>query len=468
MNAVTEQTQKNISILRSSQPEPKIELLEALAYSEIDESLIEVISEQISDDDKGVRNSASMLILNNRNENYPKYIVKYVASTNISVRNLASEILIKLGSISVDSIIKFNHENDDDILKFIIDVLGLIGDERASSFIMEILSATENDNVVLACIEALGNIRFGSSVEVMMLLYDRNELYKPTVVEALGKIGSKAALDFLVSRYTTEDELTKYSILESLGNLGDIDTYFFLLEQVRDANGPLVWPLIASISVLKEKYNLDIPFDNKMKNLLMSTITEGSPEHKKVAFSLIDSFDDKDILCASLNMVGEDYELDEMISSKMFRNVEYIYHDISRIINQSPPNLKNILNLFINAINYVAEYQIQLNISMLEIRNIIHAITGLLNHFDEEVRRSAMEIIFNMDADSALLFIDTMVSDENTWNRLRLLELLENMQGEKFNSSIAKLINDDDEMVRERAILIANTRNINQISTNAK
>ena len=35
MNEVTEQTQKNISILRSSQPELKIELLETLAYSEI-------------------------------------------------------------------------------------------------------------------------------------------------------------------------------------------------------------------------------------------------------------------------------------------------------------------------------------------------------------------------------------------------------------------------------------------------
>jgi len=467
MNEVLEQTQRNIFILRSSQTESKIELLNNLAYSEIDESLIEPISEQISDIDKGVRNAVTMLILINRNHNFPKYIIKFVTSADISVRNLAGEILIKLGQISVEPIIKFNHENDDDTLKFIIDVLGLIGDENAAPFIMDILSATENDNVVLACIEALGNIHCGSSVDVMMLLYDRNELYKPTVVEALGKIGSKAALDFLVARYINEDDLTKYSILESLGNLGDIDTYFFLLEQVRDASGPLVWPLILSISVLKEKYNLDIPFDNKMKNLLMSTITEGSSEQKKVAFSLIDSFDDKDILCASLNMVGEDYELDEMIRSKMFRNVEYIYHDISRIINQNPANLKNILNLFINTISYVAEYQIQLNISMLEIRNIIHAITGLLNHFDEEVRRSAMEIIFNMDADSALLFIDSMVSDENTWNRLRLLELLENIQGEKFNSSIAKLTKDDDEMVRERAILIASTKNINQISTNA-
>jgi hypothetical protein len=72
-----------------------------------------------------------------------------------------------------------------------------------------------------------------------------------------------------------------------------------------------------------------------------------------------------------------------------------------------------------------------------------------------------------MDADSALLFIDTMISDENTWNRLRLLELLENIQEEKFNLSIAKLTNDVDDMVRERAILIANAKNINQISTNA-
>jgi len=467
MNAESEQTQKIITILRSSQTEPKIELLDNLGNLEIGESLLELISEQISDNDKGVRNSASILILNNRNENFPKYIIKYVASADISVRNLAGEILIKLGPISVEAIIKFNHENNDDTLKFIIDVLGLIGEEKASPFIMDILSATENDNVVLACIEALGNILCDSSVDVMMLLYDRNELYKPTVVEALGKIGSKVALDFLVSRYSNEDELTKYSILESLGNLGDIDTYFFLLELVRDANGPLVWPLISSISILKEKYNLDIPFDNKMKNLLMSTITEESPEHKKVAFSLIDSFDDKDILCASMNMLGEDYELDEMIRSKMFRNVEYIYHDIPRILNQNPSNLRNILNLFINAISYVDEYQIQLNISMLEIRNIVHAITGLLSHFDEEVRRSAMEIIFNMDADSALLFIDTMISDENTWNRLRLLELLENIQEEKFNLSITKLTNDVDDMVRERAILIANAKNINQISTHA-
>ena len=59
---------------------------------ELDESILELISEQISDNDKGVRNSASILILNSRNDNFPKFIVKYVSSADISVRNLAGKV----------------------------------------------------------------------------------------------------------------------------------------------------------------------------------------------------------------------------------------------------------------------------------------------------------------------------------------------------------------------------------------
>lgn len=464
MKETEEQVTSNL--LRTTTSEEKIEALNGLDFNNLPEELIEAVADLIADEDKGVRNAATMLILGSGNPKFPAHIAKYIQSPNISVRNLAGEILIRLGSVSIDPLVNFNHENDNDTLKFIIDVLGLIGDQRASIFIMEILSGTENDNVILACIEALGNIRYEGAVDIMMLLYDRNELYKPTVVEGLGKIGSKAALNFLISRYPTEDEVTKYSILESLGNLGDIDTYFFLLEQVMEVSGPLVLPLITSISILKEKYNLDIPFDNRMKNLLLYTISEGSSEHKKIAFTLIDSFDDKDILCASLNLLGENFELDEMIRSKIFRNSEYIYKEIARLVNQNPPNLRHILNLFLSTINYSNEFSISLNISMLDLRNIVHAVSGALNHNDEEVRRAAMEILFCLDLESALLFTDVMVNDENNWNRLRLLEIVENIPAGGFDSMIQKLTNDEDEMVREKAIYIASLKNINQPSIN--
>ncbi len=458
---------KTIEILKNGSAESKIEALSSLESQEFSAKVCEVIADLIKNEDKGVRNAATALIGSNRNASFPAFVARYITVNDLSVRNLAGEILINLGSLSVEPLINFPHHDDNDTLKFIIDVLGLIGDERASLFILGILSATENDNVILACLEALGNVKFDGAVDVMILFYDRNELYKPTIVEALGKIGSKVALEFLVERFPNEDELTKYSIVESLGSLGDMNTFFFLLEQMAEINGPMVLPLIRSLSMLKEKCYLDIPFDNRMKNLLLYTIAEGTPEDKKTAFNLIDTFDDKDILGASLNLLGEDYELDELIRSKMYRNTDFIYLEVARLINQNVPNLRNVLELFLLTIHYSKEFNLPVNISMVEIRNIVHAVTGLLDHYDEEIRKTAMEILFELDLESALLFIDVMANDENGWNRIRLLEIIENIPGTEFDPVILKFINDEDEMVRERAAYAAGIKNISQLSTNA-
>ncbi|MBI5807075.1 MAG: HEAT repeat domain-containing protein [Ignavibacteriales bacterium] len=460
-----QQLQKTLEALKNGSNEEKIDLLNNLSSGNIDDNFIQIICGFVEHSDKGIRNAATNYILRNRNSRFPYFIVPFIKSNDISVRNLAGEILINLGSLSIDAIIQADTENNDDNLKFIIDILGLIGDQKASLFIIGILSSSENDNVVLACIEALGNLKVQAYVDVLILYYDRNELYKPTIVEALGKISSKAALNFLVSRFQNEDEITKYSILESLGSLGDIDTFFFLLEQINFVNGPLVLALISSIFMLREKFNLDIPFDNRMKSLLLYTIQQGTVEHKKIAFSMINSFDDKDILGASLTLLGENFELDDMIKNKLFNNIEFIYHEIFRTVNPRLPNLRQILNLFIEVINYVHEYDVRLNISMLDIRYIANSISGFLNHHDEEVRRYAMEILFNIDQESAILFADSMSNDESAWNRLRLLEMLEKVPDQSPEPIIEKLIKDEDDMVRERAAIIKNLRVNNFSST---
>ncbi len=455
--------QNIFEVLKTGSADEKYEIINTLYSEDLNEEKASAIAALIADEDKGIRNSVTMLMLATQYPSFPKHVVEYVKSKDISIRNLAGEILIKFGSASVDAIIQFDHENDDDNLKFIIDVLGLIGDQRSALFIMGILSGSENDNVILACIEALGNLHYEGSVDVLLLFYDRNELYKPTLVEALGKIGSKEALNFLVAKFSIEDELTQYSILESLGNLGDIETFFFLLEQVNTISGPLILPLITSISILKDRYNLDIPFDNRMKSLLMYTIKEGTLDHKKVAFNLIESFDDKDILFTCLNLVGEDYELDETIKSRIFRNTEYIYREIARVINGNPKNLRQILNLFSQTIAYINEFQIEVNVSMLELRGITQALSGLLNNPDEEVRRSSMELLFGLDPETAFMFVDSMTQDENMWNRLRLVEILEKFNTEKIEAALQKLVNDEDEMVKDRALFVFNSR-INNVS----
>lgn len=436
-----------------------IEALDSLIEHEDISKFVPQICSLISHNDKGVRNAATMVILSHRPKDAASHLVKFISSPDISIRNLAGEILSKLGELSVDALIEYNHDKSDDDQKFIIDLLGIIGNPASANHILEILSTTDNDNVILACIEALGNIKYEDAVDILLLFYERNELYRPSIVEALGKIGSQKALDFLLSKFNSEDELTKYSILESLGYIGDVDTYFFLLEQVMNVHGPLVWPLITSIFLLKEKYNLDIPFDDKMKSLLMYTLREGTAEHKKIALSLINVFSDKDILLTSLKFLGEDYELDEIIKTKILNNADYIIEEIPRILNENPDNIRHILNLFLLVFSSVVESGKKLNISLMQVRNIIHSVSEYLTHPDEEVRRASMEIMFNLDSESALLFIDSMINDENIWNKLRLIELLETIDTLDSNQALIRLMQDDDEMVKEKATQIINSRN---------
>lgn len=441
----------NLESLVNDPPEKKIELLNSLASEQLADIYVKQIVKLIADDDKGVRNATTSLILTNRNPRFPYFLLPYIKSNVVSVRNLAGEILIKLGSLSVDPIIQFDCHNNVDHLKFLIDILGLIGDQRAALYVMGILSSTDNENVVLACIEALGNLCYRESVDVLMLFYERNELFKPTIVEALGKMGSREALGFLISKFPDEDELTQYSILESLGKIGDMETFFFLIEQGNNIGGTLTLPLIASISTLRDKYNLDVPFDNRMKTLLLYVLNQGSLENKKSAFLLIDSFDDKDILYSSLCLLGEDYELDDMIKSKILYNTDYIFSEIARIIGDKPQNLRHVLNLFLEVIRYAEESQVEIKVTELGLKNIIYSASGLLSHHDEEIRKLSMEILFKLDTESALLFIDSMLSDENPWNRMGLLEILERLPANKSEAAIQKLLEDPDEMVRERA-----------------
>ena len=78
---------------------------------------------------------------------------------------------------------------------------------------------------------------------------------------------------------------------------------------------------------------------------------------------------------------------------------------------------------------------------------------------------SSLEILFTLDLETALMFVDSMVSDENMWNRIRLVELLEQYPIEAIEIPLQKLTKDEDEMVRDRAAFVYNYKT-NNVSTN--
>jgi HEAT repeat protein len=465
MSEMNSNFENEIKQLQSDDPSEKRIAVEDLMNSELDENIVALLCKQLEDSDKGVRDSTSMTLIFNGHSSIPKHVIPYISSPEISVRNLAGEIILRIGENCLDDVIVYLDNCNDDDQKFLIDVVGLIGSEKPVAKILEILNKTTNDNVVLACIEAIGNIGYSDALPVLINLYEKNELYKPTIIEALGKMNSREILDFITSKFAVEDELTKFSIIESLGNLGDESTFYFLLTELSKTKGPLIWPIIASLQMLKEKLGLDLPFDESIKNSILFTLLEAEPKYKRAAANLVTVFDDKDILDALLRIYGEDPETDENIKPAFFQYSNLIYPKVSGIIKQFPKNLKNLLWLIKEIVEFDGGESINA-LSQLDRRSLCDAYTMCLDNPDEEVRKTSIELLFLTSVDTALVFIDTMIEDDNMWNRLKILELMENIYQPKVNEILKKLFNDPEEMIKERVEWMLAQRGITNLEIN--
>ena len=441
---------QDISKLNSEDPIDRREIAEEFISSEIPDVIVDQLAEKLSDEDKGVRDAVSSALIFSDNSNIPYSVVPYISSDDISVRNLAGEILLKKGSDSLKAMLENLPLCNYDDKKFLIDIMGLIGSADAVSEILKELSHAEDDNLVLSCIEALGNLSAEEAVNELFVIYDNNELYKPTIIEALGKIRSSDSLNFILEKYKKEDELTKFSIIEALGSIGDEASFYFLLAELPKLDGPNVWAAIFSLNKLRENHSLDVPFDEKLKQAIIKTLDESDIEYKRAAADMINGYFDEDMLDVCIKIYGSDPEIDLKISAYFYESPEIFCTKVTEVLSQSPYNTKSLLQL-VKMLLEQDEEILSGSIAEIDKQKLNEVLYKNLENPDEETRIIAMELLFKSDIDTALMFLDTMLNDDNMWNRLYLLEVLESINEEKVIPGISKLAEDPEEMISERA-----------------
>lgn len=452
-------SQEVINKFKNLDPTIRRQAVEDLSANHLDGNLIQELVQLIKDYDKGVRDAVSNLLIKSNNELITRNVVPLISSEDISIRNLAGEILLKKKTESLNAIKEYLKNCNDDDQKFLIDIAGLIGDDSIRFITKEILAVSENDNVILACIEALGNVNCQDCISDLVVTYDKNELFKPTVIEALGKIGNEESVNFIIERYPQEDELTKFSMIESLGEIGNEEAFFLLVNELRETKGPISWPIVESLMKLQQKLSIDVPFDENMKNVILRTLVEGEIRYKRAASSLITVFEDKEVIEASLSIYGLDELIDSNVKTKFFENPSYLYPKFTDYVSTKPKNLKELLELLKEIISNDGGESLQL-LSALDMQNLSDVFADNITHPDEEIRRSCIELLFFTALDKALLFTDTMLEDDDMWNRMRLLEILETINNEKSFETIKQLCNDSEEMIAERAEYFLNQLDI--------
>lgn len=221
---------------------------------------------------------------------------------NAGLRNSAAEAVGRIGSLATAPLIRLMGDNDEDVRKFVIDVMGVIG---STEFVPALLSALGDPdvNVASAAAEHLGNIGDNRAVPDLIKTVINNDsiLFRFSALAALGKLSSHVSVPAEIVMLADQEILRK-SVYECLGSIGDesvmpILIQGFLSRQKSSRNAAIIgWYRIFSRSSATDRQ----AFQEALQRLSgTETVT-----------SLIDSFDPQETTLAEaitvlLGIIGD-------------------------------------------------------------------------------------------------------------------------------------------------------------------
>ncbi|HIJ97215.1 MAG TPA: hypothetical protein HPP94_16060 [Desulfuromonadales bacterium] len=149
---------------------------------------------------------------------------------NAGLRNSAVEAIIRLGMAAAEPLIVMSRDTDADVRKFVIDVMGAIGDR---SFVPALVQALHDPevNVASAAAEQLGVIGDGSVARnLMQAIIERSDvLFRFSALGALGLLAKPAALSDEILQLAQDDILRK-AVFDCIGNVADESSLATLLD----------------------------------------------------------------------------------------------------------------------------------------------------------------------------------------------------------------------------------------------
>ncbi len=148
---------------------------------------------------------------------------------NAGLRNSAAEAVIRLGSASASSLLKMVQDRDDDVRKFVVDVMGAIGDPIFVPALLQALNDPEV-NVASAAAEQLGALGNAEAAEsLMQSILERDEvLFRFSALGALGTLAKPAPVPEALIKLADQDILRK-AVFECLGTISDESSFKLLL-----------------------------------------------------------------------------------------------------------------------------------------------------------------------------------------------------------------------------------------------
>ena len=293
----------------------------AEAMTEGDERVIYPLIKALRDENFGVQDAAMRSLMEIKKES-TAYMILPLLREDSFLRNTAIIILKEMGKIAVPLFRILLTDKDDDVRKFVLDLIYEIEYCDYPEEIVAMLTDDSNANVRASAAKTLGKLKYKESIphlehalqdeewvcfsalealsdfkdsasvpSILKLLNSSSEAVRFAAIEALGLISAPEACDPLIKHMATADELEIKGILKSLVQIGYIPSLprisEMLIEMLSDEDWDNKIVALKGLSILKEQKAI-----NRMVDLAgsLDTSVPDNEEKQKAVVDFIRSF----------------------------------------------------------------------------------------------------------------------------------------------------------------------------------
>ncbi|MCX6135347.1 MAG: HEAT repeat domain-containing protein [Ignavibacteriales bacterium] len=420
---------------------------------------IAALAAALRDENKGVRDAALRSLSQIGNKNVARAVVEYLADPNITTRNLAAELLMRLREESLEALLPYLYDADQDVRKFVVDILGANGSNDAIPHLIKLL-VDPDENVVISAVEALGNVRSESAIPALTKAFNEIGYAKATAAEAIGKIGGTKATDFLLSQISTHigepgsDPLVLYALLEAISLIGYDKAFYELCNHLAGVKGKLRRILLHAIIRIGERCTIALDRAQAVKTDLIDALKDRNCSIQVSAVKGLANLEGDDVTAALVEAVNRSEECDSVLTPIL----EYRGGAFQVMVNLLEAGTitptKEVISLMgklVSHIEYAAIPKELIESDGRLLQRAFDAVKGAWGDATEELRAVIVDTLFRLDGDQAVQVLDAIVDEPDPWLRIHVIELLSPLNDRRIPQFIGRFLEDEDEMVRDVA-----------------
>ncbi len=398
---------------RLESDDPEIRRLAAAELSEkLSDEYVPALLKSVFDPDWRVRKTALDALVSFGGEKVFEGLYRALFSEdNAGARNSAAEGLIRMGPTAAKALSIRLDEPDQDVRKFIVDIIGEIGDLSCAGALIKALGDSDM-NVRSSAMEHLGKMKAKSALPALVQFLKSDDQWLAfNAAAALGELGDSGAVGPLIE--ASKDSFLREAALDALYTLGDSSA----------------WP------VFEEAVTDEVPVIREIAVKGAAKIMSSSPDPGSLARKLKGILKPEDV--ESIKGFIESHEPE--LSKSAARMMGWMRE------RSAVGALAKLL--------YYDDLRKDAYAALLEIsKDGVEPLLFLLNNQDTAVRRACAELLGEAGDARAANFLLPLLKDEDGHTRSAAAFALGRLQVEKSAASMLELLRDEYQDVQEVAV----------------